>query len=217
MSPQNRPLLSALFLGAWVAAVSAAAPLTRIPIEVFFGNPEISQLRFSPDGRYLGALVPVEHRMNLVVMDLENKKQQLVTKLTDEGIQSFQWANNDRLLFVRDEGGKEQSGLYAVSRQGGVVDRLAYNGDQAGTARINQNFGGLIRRIKTDPNKYFVAVYEKFRDRPDVGIMDVRSGAISVVTPNPGMVTSWVLDRKNVVRVGIALDDAMFIILFWEK
>jgi dipeptidyl aminopeptidase/acylaminoacyl peptidase len=217
MSPQNRPLLSALFLGAWVAAVSAAPPLTRIPIDVFFGNPEISQLRFSPDGRYLGALVPVAHRMNLVVMDLENKKQQLVTKLTDEGIQSFQWANNDRLLFVRDEGGKEQRGLYAVSRQGGVVDRLAYNGDQAGTARINQNFGDLIRRIKTDPNKYFVAVYEKFRDRPDVGIMDVRSGAISVVTPNPGMVTSWVLDRKNVVRVGIAQDDAKITILYRDK
>lgn len=217
MSPQNRSLLSALFLGAWLAAVSAAPPLTRIPIDVFFGNPEISQLRFSPDGRYLGALVPVEHRMNLVVMDLENKKQQLVTKLTDEGIQSFQWANNDRLLFVRDEGGKEQSGLYAVSRQGGVVDRLAYNGDQAGTARINQNFGGLIRRIKTDPNKYFVAVYEKFRDRPDVGIMDVRSGAISVVTPNPGMVTSWVLDRENVVRVGIAQDDAKITILYRDR
>lgn len=204
-----------LLTGASVTA--AGQPPPRLPIEVFFANFEIAQLRFSPDGRYLAALVPVERRMNLVVMDLEKKKQQLVTKLTDEGIQSFSWANNDRLLFVRDEGGREQQGLYAVSRQGGVVDRLAYNGEQAATARINANFGGLIRRNRADPNKFFVRMFEKLRDRPDVGIMDVRSGAMSVVTPNPGMVTDWILDRKNVVRVGIAAEGAKISIRYRDK
>lgn len=210
-----RGVLAGLAAGVSVLAAEPAA--SRLRVEVFFGNPEISQLRFSPDGRYLAALVPVEHRLNLVVMDLAGKKQQLITKLTDEGIQSFQWANNDRLLFQRDEGGREQSGLYAVNRTGGVVDRLAYNGEKAATARINEKFGGLIRRIRTEPNKYVVRVFETFRDRPDIGRMDVRSGAITVVTPNPGMVTDWVLDRENVARIGTAVDGPRITILYRDK
>lgn len=217
MSPKTLFLSATLILGACVSAYSNPAAVPRIPIDVFFGNPEIAQLRFSPDGRYIAALVPVERRMNLVVIDLENKKQQLVTKLTDEGIQSFQWANNDRLLFQREEGGRERGGLYAVGRTGGIVDRLAYSGLQGATAEINSRFGGLIRRVNTDPNKFIVRVFETIRDRPDVGLMDMRSGAIKVTTPNPGMVGSWVLDRANVVRVGVAQDDSTITILYRDK
>lgn len=216
--PKNNLIHSCVALLLAATALAADAPPSpRLPVEVFFGNPEISQLRFSPDGRYLAALVPVERRMNLVVMDLAKKQQQLVTKLTDEGIQVFAWANNDRLLFQRDEGGREQTGLYAVSRQGGVVDRLAYRGEQAATAGINSRFGGLLRRNRADPNKYYVLVFETLRDRPDIGLMDVRSGAISVVTHNPGMVTDWVLDRKNVARIGVAEDEDKIAILYRDK
>jgi len=208
--------LLAFSVGASGALEAAATGSSRIPIEVFFGNPEISQLRFSPDGKFIAALVPVERRMNLLVIDLEKKQQQLVTKLTDEGIQTFRWANNDRLLFQRDEGGRERPELCAVSRKGGVVDRLAYSGDKT-TAEINSRFGGLIQREKSQANKFVVLVYDTIRDRPDVGIMDVRSGATKVVTPNPGMVTNWVLDKGNVARIGIAEEGEKISILYRDK
>jgi dipeptidyl aminopeptidase/acylaminoacyl peptidase len=194
------------------------SPPPRLPVETFFASPEISQLRFSPNGRYLAALVPVEHRMNLVVMDLEKKTKQLVTRLTDEGIVAFDWANDDRLLFYRDEGGRENYGLYAVNRDGGVIDRLAYAGEQLGTSGINVRFAGLLRRDRKDPNRFFVLANDTVRDRPDVASMDIRTGVYRVITRNPGMVANWVLDWNDVVRFGVTRElDGKHVVYYRDK
>lgn len=203
----------------WLALAAAAAPTPppELPLDVFFSEPQIGQLRFSPNGRYLAALVPVDRRRNLVVIDIEKKTQQLVTSLKDESIRDFSWANDDRLLFTRDEGGNERLGLYGVKRTGGVIDRLVYAGKDNRMADINYQFGGLIEPRKGSPNKHLVYAYENFRDRPDVAEMDVRSGHMRVLTPNPGFVGSWVLDNEQVVRIGIAVDGPDYWIIHRSK
>jgi len=205
-------------LAAIVSTVSSSESVPpELPVATFFAEPEISQLQFSPNGRFLAALVPVAHRRNLVVMDLEKKTKLLVTKLTDEGIVEYRWANDDRLLFARDEGGQEHYGLYAVNRTGGVVDRLAYNGDQAATSRINFRFGGLIRRDRKHANKFFVLMYDSIRDRPDVALMDVRSGHYSVLVRNPGSVVEWLMDSNDVVRAGVGREGDQISVLYRDR
>ena len=61
-----------------VALLALTAPLTpaappELPVAVFFKKPSITQLRFSPDGKRIACLIPFERRMNLAVIDLEQK------------------------------------------------------------------------------------------------------------------------------------------------
>lgn len=204
-------------LPVFAGAAAVRTPPPKLPIETLFGSPEISQLRFSPNGRYLAALVPVERRLNLVVMDLTEKTKTLVTRLTDEGIVDFLWANDDRLLFYRDEGGRENYGLYAVKRTGGVVDQLAYSGEQRGTAGINLRFAGLLRRDRTDPNRVLILANDTVRDRPDIASMDIRTGVYRVVTRNSGMIERWVLDWNDVARFAVTSERGKYSILYRDK
>ncbi|MEO6004176.1 MAG: S9 family peptidase [Opitutus sp.] len=197
----------------------AAAPTVaaaKTSVDDLFAAPEISQLRFSPNGRYLAGLVPIERRLNLVVMDMENMSKKLVTRLTDEGIADYLWANDDRLLFFRDEGGRENYGLYGVNRTGGGIDRLAYAGEQRGVT-VHGRFSGLLRRQRDNPQRVLILANETVRDRPDVASMDINTGSYHVLTPNPGNVATWVLDWNDVTRFGVAEQGGKTSILYRER
>lgn len=60
----------ALMVSLVVAAMCVAEPMD---VERFFSNPEASQFRISPDGRYVAGLIPYEGYMNVVVFDLETE------------------------------------------------------------------------------------------------------------------------------------------------
>jgi hypothetical protein len=110
------PSLS-LFVAVLASSVSAA-PAPELPVEHFFRNPAITQLRFSPNGRYIAALVPHERRLNLVVMDVEKKSKNLITAFKDFSISSFRWANDDRLVMLLDDDGDEDFLPFAIDRDG---------------------------------------------------------------------------------------------------
>jgi hypothetical protein len=66
-------LLLALAAPAIPVRAQPSSPPPEFPVEHFFRNPAITQLRFSPSGRYIAALIPHERRLNLVIMDREIK------------------------------------------------------------------------------------------------------------------------------------------------
>src|SRR6185503_12484669 len=100
-------------------AVAAEPPA----IETFFKLPQYSAMRFSPDGKWIAALAPVNQHQNLVVMDLDSKKAKPATALDDQDVVSFRWLTSDRLLLetgsrgtrVDDYRGGE---IWAVDRDG---------------------------------------------------------------------------------------------------
>ena len=97
-----------------VASLSAET----IPLENFFKNPQFSGLQLSPDGENLAALANVGGRMNVVVMNLETRKPQVITSEREQDVSGFMWANNDRLLFFMDKDGSESFGIFAVNKDG---------------------------------------------------------------------------------------------------
>lgn len=204
MRPKTCQLASALFIVAFALSTVAAAAGPELPVETFFGNPAMAQLRFSPTGRYLAALVPHERRMNLVVMDLEKKAKALVTGFKEFGITSYQWANDDRLVLLMDDDGDEDFIAFAIDRDGRNFERLD---------RASQ----IIRRDRTNPRRVIVYSNPTVRDRPDPCWLDVKTGRLSPITKNPGNVVGWVLDHANVARFGITRDGLTHGIIYRDR
>ena len=171
-----------------------SSPPPEFPVEHFFRNPAITQLRFSPNGRYIAALVPHERRLNLVIMDREAKTKNLITAFKDFGISSYRWANDDRLVLLIDDDGDEDLLPFAINRDG--KDFMKFDDTKA--------FIEISRTDPKNPRRVLAYSNQTHRDRVDPVWLDVKTGKVTVIAANPGDVRSWVLDWNNVARFGLA-------------
>ena len=113
------PLTLALTLGLGMSATSSsalAASAPEIPVEDFFRNAEIRGLQMSPDGKSIAAIVPVNKRLNLAVLDIASNKLVSITGLKEQNITSYNWANNNRIMFSYDTDGNESNGLFGINK-----------------------------------------------------------------------------------------------------
>lgn len=117
-----RPLASCL-----LAALPLLAQAQQIAVEEFFKRPAYSQLKLSPDGKLVAAIVPGEKRDRLAVLDLETRKGRPVTNFADADVLEFHWINDHRLvLSVGDAhvewANAEYYGWYAVNADGSRLE-----------------------------------------------------------------------------------------------
>jgi len=198
-------LICGLTLAALATGSYAAQP-PELLVETFFKKPNISQITFSPDGKRIACLVPYERRMNLAVIDLEQKTKNLLTNFKDNDVGSLLWANDDRIIFTKDSDGRERATVYAINRDG--TDPLLLvggAGESDSEQAANQQFGGLLGRLPKDPKNILVLGYLSGAQGPDVCLMNLKTGKMTVEIANPGWVRRWIADRHRVVRAAVAL------------
>lgn len=76
-----------------------AANQGRIPLQDFFKEAEYSQIKISPDGRFLAALFPKNGRNNIAIISSDLTKIIFTGQFEDERhILSYKWVNNERLV-----------------------------------------------------------------------------------------------------------------------
>jgi dienelactone hydrolase len=114
------------------------------------------------------------------------------------------WAGNDRLIFTQDVDGKEVPSVMAVNRDGTNPAKLFGYDSTADSSVVNGRFGGLLRMPKDDAKNILVTAFLTGAQGPDVGKMNLSTGRISVLVPNPGFVQRWVLDRNSQVRIAVS-------------
>lgn len=202
-----------------VALLALTAPLTpaappELPVAVFFKKPSITQLRFSPDGKRIACLIPFERRMNLAVIDLEQKTKKLLTNFKDNDVGSLRWVGNERIVFTQDVDGKEVPSVMAINCDGTNPAKLFGYDSTTESSVINGRFGGLLVPLKDDPKSMLVLAYLTGVQGPDVAKMNLSTGRITIYVPNPGFVRRWVLDRNNTVRIGVSGESGKSKILY---
>ena len=89
-----------------------------IPMEDFMRNPEKSSFQISPNGNYVAFMKPWENRMNVFVMDMNTLKEERLTSSETRGIYGFTWLTDNRIGYVKDDGGNENMHFYAVNING---------------------------------------------------------------------------------------------------
>ena len=204
------PLLAAIAL-----AQPAVPPAPEPPVRTFFQAPSIASLTFSPDGKRIACLVPYEHRMNLAVIDLEKGTKNLLTNFKDKQATRPQWANNERILFQVDDGGRESFALYAVNRDGADPQVLASGYSKEGTNdEMNVRFRYVLGRIEGDTKNILVLANLTYRDWSDVARLNLKSGTITKLIEAPGNVDFYVRDHTGAVRLAVLQTEQMRQVLY---
>ncbi len=98
--------------------IDSAGGNFKYSVEDFFRNPEKTRYQLSPDGQYFSYMSPYERRQNIFIQKIGEEKAVRITNETDRDIAGYFWANNNRLLFIKDSGGDENFQLYAVDKDG---------------------------------------------------------------------------------------------------
>ncbi|OLZ51737.1 hypothetical protein BS329_15865 [Amycolatopsis coloradensis] len=169
-----------------------------IPRVDLFGNPEHTTPSISPDGRWLAWVAPHEGVLNLWVRPVDTDGDaRPVTADRDRGIREYAWApDSDHLLYLRDQGGDENSRLYAVAvRSGEVRDLTPFDGVKAVVLAQDLEITDrvLVGLNKTDPRLH------------DVYELNVATGDLVKVLDNPGFL-GFVADSRLNVRAGVRSD-----------
>jgi Tol biopolymer transport system component len=89
-----------------------------IPLEDFFRNPEKVAVDISPNGEYLTWMEPYKRRLNVFVKNMKTGEVKRVTGATERDIGGYVLASNERIVYVMDKGGDENTRLYGVNYDG---------------------------------------------------------------------------------------------------
>lgn len=188
-------LLVFLGLGLETAARAELPPL--IPLRDFFRNAEESGHEISPDGQYLGFLRPWESRMNVFVQKIGEKEAVRITSVTDRDIPGFFWANDNRIVYLLDQGGDENFHLYAVNRDGSnLLDLTPFPETKA----------GVVDDLRDDPDHMLIQHNHRDKRAFDVFKVNVNTGAAEQLLQNPGNLTSFVADHEGHLRIATQTD-----------
>lgn len=201
----------ALLAIASISPPAAAQPVPEIPVETLFRKSEYRALTFSPDQKFMAALMPINSRYNLVVIDLEKRNANRVTNFDKADVLNFWWASNDRLLFTTGDmlqlaANAGDGGLFAVDKDGRSSRTLI----QPITATPGQYVLRLTSyegRIKDNKEEVIVSSNDRSADSSDLYKMNIYTGRKSLLSfDSPGKVSAWVLDRDNEPRAAYRVD-----------
>ncbi|MDE5075260.1 MAG: S9 family peptidase [Trichodesmium sp. St5_bin2_1] len=168
-----------------------------IPRDILFGNPERTNPKLSPDGKYLAYIAPDEKNVLQVwVRTLGEKDDRQVTVDKKRGIRIYFWTyNQEQLIYLQDADGDENFHLYQVNIQSNIVrDLTPFQGVKAQVVDLNHNC----------PDQILVGMNLKNPQSFDVYLINLNNGAVEFNTHNPGNIISWTADAQFQVRAAIA-------------
>lgn len=197
-------LAVAVACGAWAAPIGACAGSPEpAPVIDYLRPPAFSEPRLSPDGKRIAVSVPVGGRMNIAVVDLATREAKAVTTVREFDVLDSRWATDEHLVFSLGQadsptgpGQYRGGGLFVVSRDGRTHLQLAPSRHTGGRGLA------FWRRIPGSPHEALVVGRIRNEDALDVYRIDLRTGALTLVTVDrPDRADAYISDASLVPRV----------------
>ncbi|MBT4703874.1 MAG: S9 family peptidase [Flavobacteriales bacterium] len=168
-----------------------------IELEDFFKNPERTSYQISPDGSHYSYLAPYENRRNIFVENIETGETKRITSQTDRDIAGYFWANNEQLIFMRDDGGDEFWYLVATDVSSGEEKVLT----KADSVRTQ-----IIDDLEDIPNEMIIGLNKRNPQVFDPYRLNLETGEMTMVAENPGNITGWMTDHDGKLRIAFVTD-----------
>ena len=165
---------------------------TLIPRHVLFGNPQKSQARLSPNGRWLSYLAPVDGILNVWVGPTDDPSQ--AKPVTDDKIRDIRghsWAyTGEHILYAQDKAGDENYHVYATNVETGETkDLTPLESIRAQIQETSEKF----------PNELLVGLNDRDPHLHDIWRVNIETGERELIQQNEG-VAAYVTDDDFRIR-----------------
>lgn len=174
--------------------------VSRIPLEDFFRNSEQTAYQISPDGKYFSYMAPYQDRMNIFVRRVGEEEALRITSETERSIAGYMWADNRRLLFMKDTAGDENYRLYGVNLDG--TDMKGYTDFPGVRTSIIDDLEEVPDKILIGMNRRNPEVFDPYR-------LDLVTGELTMLAENPGNWQGWMTDHDGRLRAVTAIVDGV--------
>ena len=187
-----------LIIAAMAATAVACAPKTapELPMETFFRNSEKSDYQISPDGKYFSYMAPWESRRNIFVQQVGSDEAVRITSERERDLAGYFWANDSRILYLKDTGGDENFQLYGVDIDG--TDPKAYTAIPGVRTTIIDPLEEIDSLMIIGTNERNPQIFDPYR-------LNLNTGEKTLLCENPGDVQGWQTDHDGKLRVAYAL------------
>ena len=209
-----------LILLAFAASATAQTP-ADIPAEHFAELPGFAQAEFSPNGKYLAYMYPLEGRWNMIVHEFATQKNTRVPPPGDLDYKWLRWANDTtivysltfsaerdltettetRLVGLNVATGETKPLIIPAEKVGAVGSRTAR--EKYGNAQVQDD---VIDWLPDEPNHILVSLDEDHDGTMEVRRVDVRNGRYKIVQKWTEGIQHWMTDNNSEIRMGWGLD-----------
>lgn len=110
----------------------------KYKVEDYFQRPKSSAFQLSPNGKYLSYREKDEkNKRHVYVKEIETGKVLRVIEEGEELVRAYGWINDERLVYIMDQGGDENYHIYAVNVDGqNNMDLTPFDKVQAGIVNM---------------------------------------------------------------------------------
>ena len=174
----------------------------QIPLEDFFRNSERTGYQLSPDGSYISYMAPYKDRLNVFVRRVDETDEHAIriTNETERSVAGYMWADNQRLLYMKDSAGDENYQLYGVHRDGS--DDRAYTAFDGVRTSLIDDLEEQQGVVMIGMNKRNAEVFDPYR-------LNIETGELTLLAENPGNIQGWMTDHDGRLRVATAIVDGV--------
>ncbi len=169
----------------------------KIAVEEFFKNPEKSGYQISPEGGFYSFLAPYNDRMNIHIQAIGSDSAIRITNSEDRDIGGYFWKNENRLVYVKDDGGDENFYLVAVDRDG--TNEVALTKEEGVRTMIIDDLEDNPTEMIVQLNKRNPQIFDPYR-------INIETGEMTMLAENPGNFTGWMTDHDGKLRIANVTD-----------
>jgi dipeptidyl aminopeptidase/acylaminoacyl peptidase len=171
--------------------------------EIFFGNPEISRARLSPDGKFLAFVRPWNDTQNIWVKGVDEPftAARRLTAEKKRPIPNFMWSYDSKyVLYVKDTDGDENFNLFAVDpNESPKTDTGIPNSrDLTGLKGVRVLFYSVP---KSNPDVVYLGLNDRDKAWHDLYRLKISTGERSLVRQNTERIADWIFDLAGNLRL----------------
>ncbi len=179
-----------------------------IELEDFFRNPEKAYFAISPDGKHISYTAPWKNRMNIFIEEIGQDIPTQITFESERDVAGYIWANNQRILYVKDEGGNEDYKLFGVDISGGNQKCLTcFPGVKT----------SLIDELEDNPEEVIIGLNKRNPEVFDPYRLNIATGQLELLAENPGNIIGWITDHNGKLRAAYAITGGVNTTLLYRE
>ena len=178
---------------------------TIIDRELFFGDPEISGAKISPNGNFISFIKPFKGTRNIWIKKASEpfESAKPITADTKRPISSYFWSNDSKyILYVQDKGGDENYMVYAVN----PLDKSDSETGVPNSRNLTDKpkVRAMIYSVPlSNPDLMYIGLNDRDPAWHDLYQLKISTGELKLLRQNDERMVAWIFDLKDKLRLAM--------------